>query len=109
MGQPYQGQPGEEIDPEKVDVYRGGHDVVPKPDEYKTDPATGNVKCTHGVSLETDAGALARFGTVRRVASLPPTWRIVQRGRRPTHFEIVPRQPLSPSDYERALGQVILE
>lgn len=109
MGQPYQGQPGEEIDPEKVDVYRGGHDVVPKPDEYKTDPATGNVKCTHGVSLETDAGALARFGTVRRVASLPPTLRIVQRGRRPTHFEIVPRQPLSPSDYERALGQVILE
>ncbi len=61
MAQPYQGQPGEEIDLEKVDVYRGGPDLVRKPDEYKIDPATGNVKCSHGVSLESDAGALARL------------------------------------------------
>lgn len=109
MGRPYMGQPGEEIDPEKIDVYRGGYDVHPKPDEYKVDPSNGFVKSTHGVSVETDAAALARFGAVLRIKSLPATLKIVQRGKRPTHFEIVPRQPMTPDDYEAALGQVILE
>lgn len=41
MGQPYKGQPGEEIDPEKIDVYRGGHDVFPTLRDYKVDPTNG--------------------------------------------------------------------
>jgi hypothetical protein len=108
MGRPYEGEPGEEIDPEKIDVYRGGHDLAPKPDEYKIDPESGYVKGTHGVSLETDAAILARFGAVIRVKSVPSTLKIIQRGRRPTQFEIVPRQPMNPWDYEDALDQVEL-
>lgn len=109
MGQPYQGQPGEEIDPEKFDVYRGGYDLAPKPDDYKVDPVSGLIKTTHGVSLETDAGALARFAVVMRVKSIPAVLKIVQRGRRGTHFEIVPRRPMSPHEYESALAQIVLE
>src|SRR5947209_4851585 len=109
MGEPYQGQPGEEIDPAEVDVYRGGRDLDAKPTEYRVDPATGYVKSTHGLSVETDMAALARFGTVSRIKGLPTTLMIVQRGRRATHFEVVPRQPMSPHDYETALSQVTLE
>lgn len=109
MVEPYKGQSDEEIDCEKVDVYRGGGNLQAKPDEYKVDPTTGLVKGTHGVSIETDPALLARFGDVRRIKVIPGTLRIVQRGRRRTHFEIVPRRPLTPEEYQDALNQVELE
>ena len=108
MGQPYQGQPGEEIDPAKVDVYRGGSSLDAKPHEYKVD-ARGMVKATHGLSVETDSAALSRFGGSSRIVSAPASLQIIQRGARPTHFEIVPRQPMKPSEYQEALDQIVLE
>ncbi|HVA45095.1 MAG TPA: hypothetical protein VNH11_01805 [Pirellulales bacterium] len=109
MNDPYEGRPGEEIDPQTINVYRGGHDLDAKPNEYKVDRASGYLKNTHGVSVETDQAALARFGEVRRIKSIPPMLTIVQRGQRLTHFEIVPRQSLTPSEYQAALDQVELE
>ncbi len=108
MDDPYQGQLGEEIDPEAVNVYRGGHDLSARPNEYKVD-AAGNVKTSRGVSIETDRAALSRFGDVFRIKSIPGTLRIVQRGQRLTHFEIVPRQPMTPLEYQAALDEVLLE
>lgn len=95
MDDPYQGRPGEEIDPERIHFYRGGQNLDAKSNEYKVDLVTGYLKSTHGVSVETDLAALARFGEVRRIKSVPAMLKIVQRGRRLTHFEIVPRQPLT--------------
>lgn len=104
---PYAGTPGEEIDPSVVAVYRGGS-LQATPTDLNIDPITGNLRTTHGVSLETDAAALARFGQVRQIKSIPPTLKIIQRGRRLTHFEIVPRLAMSPDDYHVALTQVQL-
>ena len=104
---PYAGTPGEEIDPSVVAVYRGGP-LHATPNDLNIDPRTGNLRTTHGISLETDAAALARFGQVRQITSIPPTLKIIQRGRRRTHFEIVPRLPMPADDYHHALTQVQL-
>jgi hypothetical protein len=42
------------------------------------------------------------------VTNLPEELRIVQRGRDPTHFEIVPARPMTPAEYEEALSKIVL-
>jgi hypothetical protein len=106
---PYHGTPGEVIDPTKVDVYRGGTDLTVKPGEVKIDPLTGLVQPTHGLSLETDPSGLARFGGAHKVKSIPNELRIMQRGKRHTHFELVPKQPMTPARFQDLVKQVVLE
>jgi hypothetical protein len=86
---PYQGKPGEIIDPSTVEVYRGGDDFTVKPGDTKV--INGTVQPTHGISLETDPAVLARFGGAKKIVSIPDELQIVQRGKRATHFEIVPK------------------
>jgi hypothetical protein len=106
---PYQGRRGEEIDPEIVQVYRGGTKIEVRPNDVRMNPGTNQVEITHGISLDTDPNTLARFGGVYRVRKIPPDLRIIQRGQRPTHFEIVPREPMPLERYRELLGQVELE
>jgi hypothetical protein len=59
--------------------------------------------------VETDPSGLARFGGAHKVKSIPAELQIVQRGRRETHFEIVPQQPMTPERFQELLRQIVLE
>lgn len=107
-GIPYAGTPGEEIDPNSVNVYRGGGVLQADPKDVKVDPSTGQLRTTHGISVETDPARLSRFGQFRQIKWVPPSVKIIQRGRRLTHFEIVARHPMSPDEYQDALDQIQL-
>ena len=90
------------------DFYRGGPSLTPKPREVKIDPAAGLVLPTHGVSVSDRPDNLDRFGGAYRVTQVPVELRIVQRGRNPHHFEIVPVRPMTMQEYEQALAKIVL-
>jgi hypothetical protein len=101
-------KPGMELDPTKEQIFRGGADLKLKPGELKVDPATGLAKPTHGLSLDANPEALERFGGARQIRSIPSELKIVQRGARLEHFEIVPREPMTPARFQELLNQVQL-
>jgi hypothetical protein len=88
--------------------YRGGNSLRPRQGEVRVDPATGLLRTTHGISVFDRPDNLDRFGGAYDVVTVPDTLRIIQRGRDPHHFEIVPAVPMSLTEYERALQQVVL-
>jgi hypothetical protein len=88
--------------------YRGGTNLRPKPFEVKMDPASGLVQPTHGISVFSRPDDLERFGGAYRVTNLPEELTIIQRGRDPTHFEIVPAYPMALAEYEMALSKIVL-
>ena len=88
--------------------YRGGANLRPRPGEVRVDPATGLLRTTHGISVFDRPDDLDRFGGAHEVVSLPDKLRIIQRGRDPHHFEIVPAVPMPPAEYEEALQQIVL-
>ena len=91
-----------------VDYYRGGADLMPRPGELVVDPGTGLVLPIHGVSVESQPDRLGRFGGAYHITNLPPELRIVQVGRRRTHFEIIPVRPMPYDEYLAALGKIVL-
>lgn len=88
--------------------YRGGSSLLPRPGEVRIDPATGLLRTTHGISVFDRPDNLDRFGGAYEVVTVPDTLRIIQRGRDPHHCEIVPAAPMSLSEYEEALQQIVL-
>lgn len=95
--------------------YRGARDeapsFVPRPNDYKVDPATGFVKETHGVSLFDNAGSISSKGFEPHgldMNSVPSTLRIIQRGRDLNHYEIVPAPGanLTPGRYTEELSKI---
>jgi hypothetical protein len=88
--------------------YRGGPSLKPTPADVRIDSRTGLVLPTHGVSVFNRPDNLDRFGGAHLVTNLPPELRIIQRGRNPNHFEIVPVLPMTPQQYEDALGKIVL-
>ncbi len=90
------------------DFYRGGNSLKPWPDEVKIDPATGLLQTTHGVSVFNRPDNLERFGGAYLVTQIPVELRLIQRGRNPHHFEIVPAVPMPFAEYEDALSKVVL-
>lgn len=105
---PYRGKPGEAINPTQVDVYRGGRSLQVKPGEIKVGK-DGLVQPTHGMSLETDPSGLGRFGGASKVKSVPDELQIIQRGKRDTHFELVPKRPMTPERFQELANQIELE
>ena len=90
-------------------VFRGGTALEFQPHEVRIDKRTGLLKSTHGVSVDAEAERVARFGGAYRVRALPDGLTIIQRGRRPEHYEIVPLAPITPERYQELLDQVELE
>lgn len=88
--------------------YRGGSSLRPRPSEVRIDPVTGLVQTTHGISVFDRPDNLERFGGAHEVVSVPDKLRIIQRGRDPHHFEIVPAVPIPPAEYEAVLQQIVL-
>jgi RHS repeat-associated protein len=99
-------KPGMELDPAKSQVFRGGKDLTLKPGEIKLDPKTGLVKPSHGPSLDVNASTVERFGGAQQIKSIPAELKIIQRGARPEHFEIVPREPMPLDKFQELLNQV---
>ncbi|WP_186786051.1 polymorphic toxin-type HINT domain-containing protein [Paenibacillus agilis] len=89
-----------------VDVYRGGKSFKVKPNEIKIDPKTGMVKTTHGVSLDVKPDTVSKFGGAYRIDSLPDGLKIIQRGSRAEHFEIVPAYNMSIDEFQILLNQI---
>ena len=86
------------------DVYRGG-DYTARDIDVRIDKSTGLLKPTRGISVNSDPGKVARFGTVSRVDSLPQGLSLRQIGT-PGHFEITPQYPMSFSNYQKLLNQI---
>jgi hypothetical protein len=91
-----------------VRFYRGGSSLQPRPGEVRIDPATGLLRATHGISVFDRPDNLDRFGGAYEVMTAPDTLRIIQRGRDPHHFEIVPAAPMLLAEYEFSLQQIVL-
>jgi hypothetical protein len=91
-----------------VEYYRGGSSLKPRPIDVRIDRATGLLRPGRGVSVYCRPDGLERFGGAHRVTQVPPELAIVQVGRDPTHFEIVPTRPMTFEEYERALEKIVL-
>ena len=87
-------------------VYRGGNSFEVKPGEVKFD-ANGNVRTSHGVSLDVNPGSVDKFGGAYEIESIPDELQIIQRGGRPEHFEIVPKEPMPLEQFQELLNQII--
>jgi hypothetical protein len=90
-------------------VYRGGPWLTFKPHEVKIDRRTGRLKLTHGVSVDSEASRVVEYGGAYAVRDIPSGLRIIQRGQRTSHFEIVPVFSVTPEQYQLLLDQVVLE
>jgi hypothetical protein len=89
-------------------LYRGGRSLVARPHEVRLDPATGLLRTTYGVSVFDQPDNLDRFGGAHQVANVPESLQVVQRGRNPHHYEIVPAAPMTLDEYQQALDQIVL-
>ncbi len=90
------------------EFYRGGNSLRAKQQEVRIDPITGLLRTTHGISVFDRPDNLDRFGGAYRVTAVPDDLRIIQRGRDPHHFEIVPARPMTLAEYEQVLNQITL-
>ena len=102
---PSQMTKGMEVDPTKHQVFRGGKDFTLKAGETKSEPS-GLVKPTHGPSLDVDSAVVQKFGGAYQIKSIPPELKIIQRGNRMTHCEVVPRAPMTAEEFQRLLKQI---
>ncbi|MFI8281252.1 polymorphic toxin-type HINT domain-containing protein [Streptomyces sp. NPDC085929] len=89
----------------------GGPSFVPRPNDYKVDPATGFVKETHGVSLFDNPESITSRGFESHGVdpeSMPDTLRVIQRGKDLQHYEIVPASGanLTPKRYAEELSKI---
>lgn len=95
-----------EIDPTEVSIFRGGSSFDVRPMDIKIDKATGNVKTTHGLSLDINADKMEKFGGANLVESIPAELRVIQRGKNLGHFELVPRKPMTPQRFQELTRQI---
>ena len=75
--------------------------------DVKIDTNTGLVKPIRGISLNSNPSILERFGGAREVVSIPEELQVIRTSN--THFELVPRTPMSLSRYQELLNRVVLK
>jgi hypothetical protein len=61
---------------------------------------------THGVSLDVNPNTVSKFGGAYEIDSLPDGLKIIQRGSRAEHFEIVPTKPMTVDEFQGLLNQI---
>ncbi|WP_437920660.1 hypothetical protein [Sphingobacterium sp. LRF_L2] len=89
-----------------VPVFRGGSTFKLRKMDYKL-TNEGYVENKRGISLNTDASSLSKFGGAYRIESLPEGLKIIQRGNDAGHFEIVPvNRNLTVPQFQNLLDQV---
>ena len=90
--------------PEGKTLWRGGSFQV-GPNDVKVDLETGLVRPGRGISLDTDRSQLSRFDSLRPIRSLPEGLLIRQVGR-PTHYEIIPGEPMTLDRYKDLIESI---
>lgn len=91
---------------EAVNIYRGGGDFTVELKDIKIDKATGLVKDTHGLSLDINPDTVSKFGGAYKIESIPDGLKVIQRGSRAEHFEIVPTKPVTVEQFQELLNQI---
>jgi RHS repeat-associated protein len=94
-----------------VMVFRGGPSLEARDIDIKIDKQTGLVQPGRGVSVNADPTKVERFGGAYKIdmQSVPPELEVIQHGvRDPGHYEIAPRQPMTPARYQELLDKVKL-
>lgn len=99
---------GAPLDCQTTPVYRGGGDLTPNYQLGEVKIKNGMVQPIRGVSLELAVADAARHGVPHRVLSIPNELKIVQRGRRPGHHELMPESEMTVARFEELLKQVVL-
>ncbi len=110
----YVADPNALLDPFGLDFFRGSRpgqtaSFEPRPNDFKVDPESGLVKPTHGVSVFDNAESVASKGfTPHKIdeATIPESLHIKQRGADPHHFEIMPKEPMSPEKFREDLKKI---
>ena len=86
--------------------YRGGDSFKAREQDVKR-TKEGLVKSARGVSLNTDKSQLSRFSKISQVDSIPDSLRIVQCGKSPTHYEIIPKFSMTFEKFNEELSKII--
>ncbi|MBI3511836.1 MAG: hypothetical protein HY064_14335 [Bacteroidetes bacterium] len=93
----------------KVPVYRGGNSFKIRPSDIKVDPSTNLVKTTHGLSVDINPNSISKFGGAYEIKSIPDGLKIIQRGKNPEHFEIVPAYEMPEATFQSLLDKIKTE
>lgn len=89
-------------------VFRGGSSFAPTTNDYKINPANGLVRTDFGVSLDLNVNANSYLQNgAYKISYFPSGLSIIQRGNSPTHYEIVPTQEMTLSNYTLKLSQIV--
>jgi RHS repeat-associated protein len=94
---------------ESPTFYRGGTSLKAEPKDVQFDKTTGLVRPTRGISLNSVKEQLpSRFSESIRIdpSSIPKELQVVQRGSSATHFEVVPREPMTFERYQQLLDKI---
>ena len=90
-------------------VFRGGADLTPRLGiDALLERNTGLLRTDRGISLFDDPAKAERFGAVYVVESLPEGLKVQQRGRDPSHYELIPAAPMTVGRYVELLTHVVL-
>ena len=90
-------------------VFHGGADLTPRLGmDVLLERNTGLLRTDRGISLFDDPAKAARFGAVYVVESLPEGLKMQQRGRDPSHYELMPAEPMTFARYVELLTRVVL-
>ncbi len=96
-----------EIDPTKVNIFRGGSTLEVRPNvDVQFVKGTENLKTGYGLSLDVSAPPMEKFGGAYRIECIPPELRIVQRGSKRGHFEIMPRSEMTLARYKELVALI---
>jgi hypothetical protein len=98
---------GDPLSPQAL--FRGGDDLTPRLGiDVLIDQNTSLLRTDRGISLLADRATVERFGGAYRVESIPEGLKMQQRGRDPSHYELMPAEPLCSERYVELLQQVAL-
>ena len=89
-----------------ITVYRGGSNIDVRDIDVRI--KDGMVQTTRGPSLNSDPTKVEKFGGAYRVERLPEELQIIQRGTDPSHYEIVPKNPMPLERFVQLVKEVKL-
>lgn len=90
-------------------LFRGGDDLTPRLGiDVLYNAETGLLRTDRGISLFDDPVKAERFGGAYKVEFIPDGLKVQQRGRDPSHYELMPAEAMTFERYIELLKQVAL-
>jgi hypothetical protein len=88
--------------------FRGGPSLKVRRNEVRIDAKTGLVLPLRGLSVRSRPDGLDTFGGAYQVTQIPAALNIIQIGRDPDHYEVIPASAMSFDDFQDLLNQIVL-